>query len=218
MRRIFLAGGTGYLGRPLIQALLERGHQVRALVRSGSEGRLPSGCVAVPGDPLEEESWARLLPPADTLVQLVGTSRPAPWKADQFRRVDLQAVRAAVVAAVQARIEHFVYVSVAQPAPLMKAYVRVRAECEERIHSSGLNATILRPWYVLGPGRRWPHLLRPFYWLFERFPGTRETAWRLGLVTREEMLQALLQAVENPARGVRIMEVPGIRAAGARRD
>jgi hypothetical protein len=52
--------------------------------------------------------------------------------------------------------------------------------------------------------------------LFERFPGTRETAWRLGLVTREEMLQALVQAVENPARGFRIVDVAGIRAAGAR--
>jgi uncharacterized protein YbjT (DUF2867 family) len=34
----------------------------------------------------------------------------------------------------------------------MKAYVRVRQECEEILRESGLACTILRPWYVLGPG------------------------------------------------------------------
>ncbi|HEX5135208.1 MAG TPA: NmrA family NAD(P)-binding protein, partial [Thermoanaerobaculia bacterium] len=34
---VFVAGGTGYIGRPLVAALLARGHGVRALVRPGSE-------------------------------------------------------------------------------------------------------------------------------------------------------------------------------------
>jgi len=45
----------------------------------------------------------------------------------------------------------------------MKAYIAVREECEEIIQESGLNATILRPWYVLGPGHRWPYMLLPMY-------------------------------------------------------
>jgi nucleoside-diphosphate-sugar epimerase len=75
----------------------------------------------------------------------------------------------------------------------------------------GPNATILRPWYVLGPGRRWPYLLAPMYWLFERLPATRETAERLGLVTIEQMVRALVGAVENRCQGVRILGVPQIR-------
>jgi uncharacterized protein YbjT (DUF2867 family) len=213
VRNVFVTGGTGFMGRRLATELLRRGHAVRALARSGSEGKLPSGCAAVVGNALEKDSYAGQVRPADTFVQLVGVAHPNPSKAAEFRAVDLASARAAISAAGEAGIEHFVYVSVAQPAPVMKAYVQVRAECEEMIRASGLNATILRPWYVLGPGRRWPYVLMPMYWLFERLPGTRETAQRLGVVTIEQMVGALAGAVENPARGVRILGVPEIRRA-----
>jgi len=76
-----------------------------------------------------------------------------------------------------------------------------------------MNATILRPWYVLGPGHRWPYLLLPIYKLMELLPSTREGATRLGLVMLEQMVRALVEAVETPTTGVRIIEVPQIRAA-----
>lgn len=212
-RHVFITGGSGFMGRRLIAELLRRGHAVRALVRPGSEGKLPPGCVAVVGDALEKESYAGHVPSAGTFVQLVGVSHPNPAKADEFRAVDLGSARAAISAAVEAGIKHFVYVSVAQPAPVMKAYVQVRAECEQMIRASGLNATILRPWYVLGPGRRWPYVLLPMYWLFELLPPTRETARRLGLVTIEQMVRAMAAAVENPCQGIRILGVPEIRRA-----
>src|SRR2546421_1193685 len=213
--KIFIAGGTGYMGRRLVAELLKRGHSVRALVRKGSEGKLPPAWAAVVGDALVKESYAREVraadAPADTFVQLVGVSHPNPSKADEFRAVDLASARAAVSAAVEAGIQHFVYVSVAQPAPVMKAYVAVRGECEQIIRESGLNATILRPWYVLGPGHRWPQVLRPMYWIMENIPATRDSALRLGLVTLQQMLASLVAAVENPCEGIRIVDVPGIR-------
>lgn len=201
------------MGSRVIAELLKRGHAVRALVRPGSQGKLPPGCAAVVGNALEKKSYAGEVRPADTFVQLVGVSHPNPAKAAEFRSVDLASARAAVSAAIHAGIRHFVYVSVAQPAPMMKAYVAVRAECEELLRASGLNATVLRPWYVLGPGRRWPYLLAPMYWLFEQVPPTRETARRLGLVTIEQMVRALVGAIEDPCQGLRILGVPEIRRA-----
>src|SRR5579862_7827194 len=70
-RRVFVTGGTGYVGRPLIKLLVERGHQVQALVRPGSEGKVPAGCQAVQGDALDGKSYAAKIAPADTFVQLV---------------------------------------------------------------------------------------------------------------------------------------------------
>jgi len=67
------------------------------------------------------------------------------------------------------------------------------------------------PWYVLGPGHRWPYLLLPIDKLAERVPQTRDGAQRLGLVTLEQMLNALTFAVENPVQGTRILGVPEIR-------
>ncbi len=211
--RVFVTGGTGYVGRPLIAQLLERGHQVQALVRPGSERKVPAGCQAVSGDALDGKSYASKISPADTFVQLVGVAHPSPAKAAEFRNIDLASGRSAVEAARGAGVQHFVYISVAHPAPVMKAYIEVRSQCEAMIRQSGMNATILRPWYVLGPGHRWPYFLLPAYKLMELLPSTREGAKRLGLVTLEQMVRALLEAVEAPAEGVRIVEVPQIRAA-----
>jgi len=217
-QRIFIAGGTGYVGTRLIAMLLQRGHEVSALARQGSAQKLPAGCVPIIGNALDKSSYAEHLGPTATFVHLVGVSHPNPSKAEQFRNIDLASVQNSVPAAVAADVRHFVYVSVAHPAPIMQAYWQVRAECEALIRASGLNATILRPWYVLGPGHRWPYLLVPMYWLFERFPSTRDTARRLGLVTLKQMLHALAGAIENPSQGIRILEVEQIRRANLNND
>jgi hypothetical protein len=48
----------------------------------------------------------------------------------------------------------------------------------------------------------------------ERVPSTSESARRLGLVTIKQMVQTLVWAVEHPADGVRVIEVPEIRRLG----
>ena len=208
---VFITGGTGYLGAPLIRALLERGHSVRALVRPGSEKKLPAGAEAVPGNALDASSYAARIQPSHTFVQLVGVAHPSPSKAAEFQAIDRESALGAISAARQAGIQHFVYLSVAHPAPMMQSYIRVRAECEAALLESGMNVTIVRPWYVLGPGHRWPYVLLPMYWLCEQIPSTRDGARRLGLVTLAQMTQTLLSAVENPSVGARFIEVPQIR-------
>ena len=125
-RNVFIAGGTSYMGQRLIPRLLQRGHDVRALVRPGSEGKLPHGCRAEIGNALDASSYAGSISPADTFGQLVGVAHPSPAKSAEFRRIDLPAGLGAISAAKTAGIRHFVYLSVAHPAPMMKAYIAVR--------------------------------------------------------------------------------------------
>lgn len=211
-RHVFVTGATGYLGRPLVAELLVRGHTVRGLVRPSSRECLPTGAGSVVGNALAASSFASAVPPADTIVHLVGTPRPNPTKAVQFRAIDLASIEATVSAAQSAGVRHIVYVSVAHPAPIMRAYIAVRQAGEALIRASGVPATILRPWYVLGPGHRWPYVLLPLYTVLNWLPQTREGAQRLGLVTRHQMLRALIHAVENPVTDVRVLTVPEIRA------
>lgn len=216
-RDVFITGGTGYIGGRLIPQLVARGHQVRALARSGSVGRVPSGASVVVGDALDPESFVSKLRAGGTVVHLVGTPHPNPSKAPEFVRVDLASVRATVIAARRAGVSHLIYISVAQPAPVMHAYVAARAEGERVIVDAALTATVLRPWYVLGPEHRWPLLLAPVYAFARLVPSLRLSAQRLGLVTLTQMVNALVRAVEEPPPmgSCRVLEVPAIRASGA---
>jgi uncharacterized protein YbjT (DUF2867 family) len=215
-RDVLVTGGTGYLGQPLAEALVARGHRVRVLCRPESLDRVAAGAEARVGDALVATSISAAAVDGGTLVHLVGTPHPSPAKAASFESVDLVSIRASVAAARAAGIAHLVYVSVAHPAPVMRAYVDARIRGEEAVAQSGLTATILRPWYVLGPGHRWPLALVPIAKLLEWLPWTRDSARRLGFVTLPQMVAALVRAVEGPPAPAerRILDVPAIRRAG----
>jgi len=216
---IFLAGGTGYIGQRLATALSQRGHRVHVLARPQSLRKVDPAHTAVAGDALDARSLASAIPEGAVVVHLVGTPHPGPGKEALFESVDLASVRALAESLRTVRVSHVVYVSVAHPAPVMRAYVAARQRGEELLRGSDVPLTVLRPWYVLGPGHRWPVMLRPLYWLWERLPSTRETARRLGLVSLAQMVRALVHAVEHPSDGW-VLDVPAIRriAAGASAD
>src|SRR5437868_7655166 len=201
MRSVFVTGSTGYIGRPLIGALLDRGDAVHALVRPGSEHRLPAGATPHAGEALDAATFAAAIPRGATVVHLVGTPHPSPSKAEEFERVDLQAIRATTTAARDAGAAHIVYVSVAHPAPMMRGYIAARSAGEALVRETGIPSTILRPWYVLGPGHTWPYVLVPIYAVLRVLPRTRDTARRLGLATRAQMVDALAHAVAKPPAG-----------------
>jgi uncharacterized protein YbjT (DUF2867 family) len=212
--QILVTGGTGYIGSRLVPVLSARGHRVRILARPGTTHRIPPGAACIEGNALDADSVRRALRPGDTVVHLVGTPRPGPRKAAEFERVDLASIRATVDAGRQIGIAHLVYVSVAHPAPVMRAYIAARMAGEALIASAGLRATVLRPWYVLGRGHWWPVVLLPLYAAAALFPASRVGARRLGLVTVTQMVRALVAAVEQPpAAGTTIIDVPSIRRA-----
>jgi uncharacterized protein YbjT (DUF2867 family) len=213
---VFVTGGTGYIGRRLIPRLVTSGHTVRALIRSGSEQKVPQGCTPLIGDVLDRSTFAASLDRDSIVVHLVGTPKPSPAKAAQFEAIDFVSARECIAAAAAANVRHFIYVSVAQPAPVMRAYVNVRARGEALLRESGLSHTILRPWYVLGPGHRWPYVLYPMYWAASLVPSLHDGATRLGMVTLDQMLRALEWSVSTAGHESRLLEVPEIRLGQTR--
>src|SRR5947209_12287285 len=135
MANVFVTGASGFMGSRLSAELLRRGHSVSGLVRAGSESKLAAGCEAVIGDALDSAAWCERVKGCDTFVHLVGVAHPSPAKAPQFRSLDLAGARVAVAAAQAAGIRHFVYVSVAHPAPMMHAYIAARSEAEVAIRA-----------------------------------------------------------------------------------
>jgi uncharacterized protein YbjT (DUF2867 family) len=209
MKEIFITGGTGYMGSRLIPLLLARGYSVNALVRKGSENKVPPGCGQVIADPFDPNGFQDRIPAGSTFIQLLGVSHPSPKKKEQFKSVDLRSVRASAMAARHAAVQHFIYVSVAQiPTKVMHEYQLCRAEGEQSILATNIPATFIRPWYVTGPGHYWPLALQPLFKILEWIPSTSGKAKALRLVSIRQILNTLLYAVENkPLSGTDIIEI-----------
>lgn len=212
MQPIFITGGTGYIGSRLIRLLAKEGYNVNALVRKGSEHKLPPGCTRIIGNALDAASYKYNIPANSIFIHLIGVSHPSPKKKELFRSIDLVSIQEATKAATYAKASHFIYLSVAQhPTRIMANYQQVRQEGEELLKKAGLNATFIRPWYVLGPGHWWPVLIKPLYWLMKLFPATRDTAQKLDTVTINQMLNTLVKATKELPEKVSIYEVADIR-------
>lgn len=212
---IFITGGTGYIGSRIIPILLKNGFNVFALVRKQSLNRLPEGCKAVEGNALDEKTFQEYVGGCDTFIQLVGVSHPSPAKKEEFKKIDLASVTASVNAAKYAGVKHFIYLSVAQPAPMMKEYIEIRKRGERLLTESKIPSSVIRPWYITGPGHYWPVVLTPIYKILELIPATSEQAINLGLVKLEEMLNTIIYAVKNPpSEGLKIYRTRDIRNGG----
>ncbi|MBX7047473.1 MAG: NAD(P)H-binding protein [Ignavibacteria bacterium] len=209
---IFITGGTGYIGSRIIPILAKNGFNITALARKESLDKLPAGCKAVEGNALDENSFREYVKGCDTFIQLVGVSHPSPAKKEEFKKIDLASIKASVSAAKYAGVKHFVYLSVAQPAPMMKEYIEVRKAGEEMLAENKISSSVIRPWYIIGPGHYWPIILKPVYKILEWIPAARAQAINLGLVKLEEMLGTILFVVKNPpGEGMKIYKTEDIR-------
>jgi uncharacterized protein YbjT (DUF2867 family) len=212
MKQVFITGGTGYMGKRLIPLLQQKGYALTALVRKGSENKLPTGCNVVIANPFEAASFMKDIPADATFVQLLGVPHPGPKKKEQFRTIDLASAKASAIAALHAGVKHLVYVSVAQtPTNIMKDYQECRAEAETTIRATAIPATFIRPWYVIGPGHYWPLLFQPLFKILEWIPSTSAKAKALRVVYLKQMLNALVYAIEHMPNGIDIIEVNDIR-------
>ena len=215
MQTIFITGGTGYIGSRLISALLQTGNfRIKALVRKGSEHKLPKGTEIITGDALNAGTYTAHARLADVFIHLIGVPHPSPAKKEAFKSIDLASVEPAAEVVQSNQLPHVIYLSVSQyPSRVMQDYRAVRAKGESLLKATGAQCSFIRPWYVLGPGHWWPILLTPFYALARLIPITREQSRQQDLVTIRQMIRTLYYAINHPPEnGVSIYNVPDIKA------
>jgi nucleoside-diphosphate-sugar epimerase len=166
--RVLVTGASGFVGRPLVDALSEAGHSVRAAVRDRRALDFPSGVeiVRMP-DLAGVVDWTPLLDGIDAVVHLAAIAHAEREVSDdEFDRVNHQATAAFARAATVAGVRRFVFVSsigaqsgptsdqplseADTPAPT-KSYGRAKLAAENAVRESGVPYTILRPMLVYGP-------------------------------------------------------------------
>jgi uncharacterized protein YbjT (DUF2867 family) len=136
---ILVTGATGTVGRQVVEQLVKRGADVRALVRDPATAKLPAGVIAVKGDLLDVDALRSAFSGVSTLF-LLNAVVP-----DEFTQALI-----ALNLAREAGVERLVYLSVIHG----DRYVNVphfagKFGVERMIEQMGFNATILRPAYFM---------------------------------------------------------------------
>lgn len=146
---VALTGGTGFLGNHVLDALLEHGHQIRALARRPQ--RPCDGVEWIPGSLQDPASLALMCQGAAAVIHVAGVvNAPDATGFDMGNRVGTVAV---VAAAKAAGIERFVHVSsLAAKYPHLSVYGASKLAGEQVAAASGLDVRIIRPPGIFGPG------------------------------------------------------------------
>ncbi len=212
--RIVVAGGTGFIGRAVVARLLDAGHELAVTTRDPG-GRDPwQGRVerlqAFAGDML---SLGRAFTRADVAVQCIQfPNHPVekPSLGHTYLEVDGRGTQVAVAAAKRVGVRRFVYVSGAgagQNRP--QRWYRAKDLAEAALRESGLEAVILRPSWIYGPGDRTMSRFAFFCRYLPVVPVIGNGRNRVAPIFIDDVARAVAAAVERPDAAGQTLELCG---------
>lgn len=205
---VVVAGATGRAGKCIVEALLERGYQVRALVVTPFDPPQPpglnkEGVELCSGDLTSVESLSKIMEGAHYVISAIGSKKPFSKKENDT--IDNRGNRNLAQAAQAQSIRHLVVISstgvgsskYAVPfiyRVLMGPILTAKGKSEEFIRSLGISYTIIRPGGYAG----------------EALSGKTvfgEGGHFSGRVTREQIARVCVDALTSPAMKNRTFEV-----------
>lgn len=153
--KVFVTGSTGFVGNHVVKELLEKGHQVSALVRPGSEYKLkqPDKLELITGEVTESADLVQGMKGCDAAIHLVGIIRAFPSQDITFERLHTEATANVIKAAKDAKVPQLLHMSaLGAKEDGSTPYLRTKFAAEELVRQSGLNYTIFRPSLIFGRG------------------------------------------------------------------
>jgi NADH dehydrogenase len=196
--KIFIAGGTGFVGRHVIRELLDRGHQLCLLVHR--RGAASEGVEQVEGDVTRPESFEQGLDGCGAVINLVGIIREFPSKGVTCERLHVQATANLLAAAKRAGIRRYVQMSALGTRPnAVSRYHVTKFRAEELVRNSGLEWTILRPSLIFGPQDAFVTMLARQLRLAPAMPVIGNGAYRLQPIHVDDVARCFAMALEMPA-------------------
>ena len=218
-KSIFITGATGLVGGHAAEEAMRRGHRVRALVRSTSDTRYLEqwGVERIVGDLEDPEALRAGAAGAEWIFNCA--AKVGDWGTlEEFRRLNVEALRLLLDAASEARVERFVHVSslgvyegrdhfgtdetVPPAASSLDAYTRSKTEAEALVleyqRRRGLPVAIVRPGFIYGERDRTvlPKLLTNLRRGTFAFFGSGEQ--RLNCIYAKNLVHGILLAAEVP--------------------
>jgi len=200
MHRVFVTGGTGFVGRSVIQALRAHGHVVRCLVRRGSESDLKGleAIERVEGDVLARRPLADAMSGCDAIIHLVGIIRERPASGVTFQRLHVEATENVIGAAADAGVRRLLHMSaLGTRVQARSRYHQTKWQAEEAVRASDLDWTILRPSIIYGPGDGFVSMLATLVRRLPVVPVIGSGAGRLQPVSVQVVAEGLARALDQ---------------------
>ncbi|RIV87831.1 NAD-dependent epimerase/dehydratase family protein [Aurantiacibacter zhengii] len=190
---IAITGGTGFVGRAVLDQAATRGRAARALARREQDAR--DGVSWIKGDLSSHDALDRLMQGATAVIHIAGVVN-AP-DAEGFFEGNAQGTRNVVAAAQRGGVRRFVHVSsLAAREPDLSLYGQSKRQAEHFLEDSDLDWTIVRPPAVYGPRDTE---------IFELFKAARwgllpmPPAGRTSIIHVDDLARLLLDLVDSPA-------------------
>ncbi len=153
--RVALIGGTGFVGRYLVDALRASGRELSLLVRPGSEAKLmsPGDCSIVNGDLGSRDAIARTLDGCDAVVYNVGILREFPRRGITFEALQYDGLVQVVNAARKCQLSRLLLMSANGVFANGTPYQQSKYRADQFARNSGLDVTVFRPSVIFGDPR-----------------------------------------------------------------
>jgi uncharacterized protein YbjT (DUF2867 family) len=200
---ILVAGGTGFVGRRLVRALVEAGHRVRVMTRHPE--RYDGAGTAVRGDVGVPHTVAEALAGCTRAYYLVHSLDRA-----DFESQDARAAQAFASAATAAGITQLIYLGgLGSDADDLSPHLRSRRDVERILGSTGVPVTVLRAGIVIGHGGISWEITRQ---LVEHLPAMITPRWvrtRTQPIAINDVVRYLVGVLDHPSALGRTFEIGG---------
>jgi uncharacterized protein YbjT (DUF2867 family) len=200
--KVFLTGGTGFVGSEVLRQLVAAGHTVRALVREGSEDKLAviAGVEVHSGNVTDAASLVGGLQGCDAVIHLVGIIREFPRRGVTFKKMHVEGTENVLAAAKEQGVSRYLHMSSNGTRERSNTgYHRTKWQAEEMIRDSTLEWTIFRPSLIFAPGSEFVHMISEVIRRLPVVPVIGDGQYRMQPVSRRDVATSFVKALEMPA-------------------
>ena len=196
--KIFISGGTGFVGSHVCRELRKRGHELRLLAHHNN-GAAESGIEYIVGDVTRVESFAVGMSGCDAVINLVGIIREFPFRGATFEKLHVQATAHMLEAARRNGISRYLQMSALGTRPAaVSAYHRSKWRAEELVRESGQDWTVFRPSLIFGPDDAFINMLAAQLRLAPVMPVIGSGSYRLQPIHADDVARCFAMALEMP--------------------
>ncbi|MEI6207849.1 MAG: complex I NDUFA9 subunit family protein [Desulfuromonadales bacterium] len=206
--KIFISGGTGFVGGHLNRELLRRGHKLRLLTHRLRE--LPEDVEQIEGDVTRPETCEEAAAGCDAVINLVGIIREVPSKGITFKKLHIQATTTMLAAARKGGVRRYLQMSaLGTRCDAVSDYHKSKWQAEELVRSSGLEWTIFRPSLIFGPQDAFVNMLAAQLRLAPIMPVIGSGSYRLQPIHADDVARCFALALELPGTSGHTYELCG---------